>query len=110
MSYHDILDPGRREAAWSHLDIRTWHGDTDYMYFKTIFDSVNLYDGSVTLEFLYTRGEHEDSVRSSLNESIRNVISRYAQDVPEADRRTDLLTKMEIEGRVTISPLPEYGT
>lgn len=110
MSYHGILDP---VGDGKPLD-RIWifghgMGDADYTYFKTIFDSANLYDGSVTLEFLYTQGDHEDSVRSSLNESIRNIITRYAQDVPEADRRTDLLTKMEIEGRLTIRPLPEYG-
>lgn len=109
MSYRGILDPA---GDGEPLD-RIWvfghgMGDADYTYFKTIFDAANLYDGSVTLEFLYTQGDDEDSVRATLNKSVRNIITRYARDVPEADRRTDLLTKMEIEGRLTIRALPEY--
>lgn len=110
MSYKGILDPAEDGRPLDRISIfGHGMGDADYTYFKTIFDAANLYDGSVNIEFLYTRGDYEDSVRASLNEGIRNIITRYEQDVPEADGRTDLLTKMEIEGRLTIRPLPEYG-
>lgn len=55
ISYYGILDSA---GDGKPLD-RIWifglgMGDVDYAYFKTIFDSSNLYDGSVTLEFPYT--------------------------------------------------------
>jgi hypothetical protein len=110
MSYQGVLDPAGDGKPLDCISIfGHGMGDADYTYFKTIFDAANLYDGSVNIEFLYTQGVDEDSVRASLNEGIRNIITRYEQDMPEAGRRTDLLTKMEIEGRLTIRPLPEYG-
>ncbi|WEV69378.1 AbiH family protein [Bifidobacterium sp. ESL0775] len=73
-------------------------GDADYSYFRTLFDDVDLVNGNTALMFLYT----DDSVRTDLNTNVTHLINKYASDLPSQNQRTDLMTKLMLEGRLSI--------
>lgn len=88
-------------------------GKADYSYFKYIFDETNVYDSSVELIFYYWPGSCEqDLVEKQLNErkyteTVVKLLNLYGVDSNAA--RDDIVTKLAIEGRLTILPDPSIA-
>lgn len=86
-------------------------GEADYSYFKYIFDETRIYTGPVKLIFYYWPGLCESNpVEKQLNERkytevIVKILNLYGKDSSLA--REDIVTKLAIEGRLTILPNPE---
>lgn len=83
-------------------------GDTDFNYFKSIFDAVNLYKGKVDLTFyvsIYNPNKKMEII-SEHEAKILNLLTKYSKtldNIKEDD--VSLFTKLLLEGRLNIKNL-----
>lgn len=82
-------------------------GDTDFSYFKSIFDSLNLYSGDVTLKFFVAiYDKNKEKIIDEFNHSVLRLLNRYSADLINVkDDDISLFTKLLLEGRLEIIPI-----
>lgn len=82
-------------------------GDTDFSYFKSIFDSLNLYSGDVILKFFVPiYDENKEKIIDEFNHNVLRLLSRYSADLINVkDGDISLFTKLLLEGRLEIIPV-----
>lgn len=83
-------------------------GDTDFNYFKSIFDSVNLYDSNVILTFYIAIFDQDDEmgIISDHESKILNLLNKYSEmSTILKDGDVSLFTKLLLEGRLKIEIL-----
>lgn len=86
-------------------------GDTDFNYFKSIFDAVNIYEEKVNLTFYIPIYDSNKKMKiiSEYEASILNLLTQYSKtlnNIKEDD--VSLFTKLLLEGRLNIKNL-EYS-
>lgn len=87
-------------------------GDTDFSYFKSLFDIVDLYDGNVCLTF-YIAIYDMNGRDTIINNSISNIIyflNKYSKMLTGVkDEDVSLFTKLLFEGRLKIETIQTWG-
>lgn len=78
-------------------------GQADYSYFKAIFDHIDLY-GSNTRLLFYFPSDHPD-IKDELYPQIANLLTSYGESMPDHSRGNNLMHKMLLEGRLSLSEL-----
>lgn len=78
-------------------------GQADYSYFKAIFDRIDLY-GSDTKLFFYYPSDHPN-IENELYPQITDLLTSYGESMPDHSRGSNLLHKLLLEGRLSLSEL-----
>lgn len=83
-------------------------GDTDFNYFKSIFDAVDLYGGNINLTFYIPifNQNIKTKIISEHESNILNLLTKYSKtlnNIKEDD--VSLFTKLLLEGRLHIQKL-----
>lgn len=86
-------------------------GKADYSYFQAIFDAVRLYESSTRLIFYFRPyGDFDETAaRNEMIDKAINLLSAYGETLDNKDHGKNLIHKLLIEGRLSVSLLP-YGT
>lgn len=83
-------------------------GDTDFNYFKSIFDEVNLYEGTVNLTFyipIYDISKRMQII-SEHESNILKLLTKYSKTLSKIkEDDVSLFTKLLLEGRLHIDIL-----
>ena len=88
-------------------------GKADYSYFKYIFDETSIYTRPIKLIFYYWPGLYKtDLVEKQLierqyTEKVVTLLNVYGKDSNLA--RGDIVTKLAIEGRLSVLPNPDIN-
>lgn len=85
-------------------------GDTDFSYFKSIFDSLNLYSGDIILKFFVPiYDENKEKIIDEFNHNVLRLLNRYSADLINVkDDDISLFTKLLLEGRLEIVPVETF--
>ena len=83
-------------------------GEADYSYFQAIFDTVRLYEGNTRLIFYFRphAGLDEAKARREMMEKAIKLLSAYGETLDNKDHGKNLIHKLLIEGRLSVSLLP----
>ena len=76
-------------------------GDADYSYYKTIFNSVDIFNSNIIIYILYKKDHEPDT------SSIYKLLNRYSDEVHNSSNvnsasRTDLLQQLLMEDRIRL--------
>lgn len=100
---------------------------SDYSYFQSIFDYIDLYDSNVILEFCfsvfggYETGDYTNEMRIRLEDEARtsikntqqinayNLINEYGSTLNNKDQGNNLLHKLLLENRLKIREIPKLS-
>lgn len=74
--------------------------EADYSYFQSIFDHVDLYEGTTALMFLYRPDGRYDG--SDLYLKVTKLINKYGDTLDNKDHGKNLLHKLILENRLSI--------
>lgn len=82
----------------------------DYSYFQAIFDYYNIYENTkVQIEFCYSKFTRcPSNLKSTYLRSVHALIETYGDTMSNKDKGANLLHKLLIERRITITELPEF--
>ena len=87
-------------------------GEADYSYFQAIFDSVKLYEGDTRLVFYFrphklSSGcmQDENCARKEMMEKVIRLLAAYGLTLDNKDHGKNLIHKLLIEGRLSVSLL-----
>lgn len=87
-------------------------GEADYSYFQAIFDSVKLYEGDTRLIFYFRphqlsngQMQEEEQARKEMMDKVIRLLSAYGLTLDNADHGKNLIHKLLIEGRLSVSLL-----
>lgn len=87
-------------------------GEADYSYFQALFDSVKLYEGDTRLVFYFrphklSSGymQDEDCARKEMMEKVIRLLTAYSLTLDNKDHGKNLIHKLLIEGRLSVSLL-----
>lgn len=85
-------------------------GEADYSYFQSIFDMVDLYQGETTLIFFWSRHSKEDGDQTQIKQfnQVTKLISEYGKTFSNKDHGKNLLTKLQMEGRLKLAEIPVH--
>ena len=72
----------------------------DYSYFQSLFDMVDLYNGSVKLFFYYRK--HSKSAERNMYDAVTRLLTTYGTTMDNKDHGKNLLHKLMLEGRISI--------
>ncbi|WP_137655384.1 AbiH family protein [Bifidobacterium moukalabense] len=78
-------------------------GRADYSYFKAIFDRIDLYGSDTRLLFYYP-SDHPN-IENELYPQITDLLTSYGESMPDRSRGNNLLHKLLLEGRLSLSEL-----
>lgn len=99
-----LLEPYRNGENFDTIKIYGHSlGQADYSYFKAIFDHIDLY-GSNTRLLFYFPSDHPD-IKDELYPQIANLLASYGESMPDHSRGNNLMHKMLLEGRLSLSEL-----
>ncbi len=79
----------------------------DYSYFQAIFDCYQIYSSNVNLIFYYSIYDlnRANEIKLDMVNKVMNLIESYASTLDNYDHRENLISKLIIEGRLTIEEL-----
>lgn len=90
-------------------------GPADYSYFRSLFDSVNLYGGNTKLIFYYKpsinedlQGKGEDPAKVKMVRKVSNLLNAYGHTLDNEDHGKNLMHKLLLEGRLSIRTVPGW--
>ncbi|EQC0676610.1 AbiH family protein [Listeria innocua] len=95
--YHDITDI----IFYGHS-----LGPADYAYFQSIFDYLDIYNNTIVLTFYYS--DYKENVREEQTIAVRNLIEEYGKTFDNKDKGKNLLHKLLLEERISITDLEIY--
>lgn len=87
-------------------------GEADYSYFQAIFDGLKLYEGNTRLIFFFrshSGGKDANSINDAREEMMGKAIcllSAYGATLENKDHGKNLVHKLLIEGRLSVTLLP----
>lgn len=79
----------------------------DYSYFQAIFDCYKLYSSHIKLVFYYSiyDSNRANEIKLDMVNKVMNLIESYASTLENPDHSGNLISKLIIEGRLTIEEL-----
>lgn len=95
-------------------------GEADYSYFQSIFDTVDLYHGKTTLIFFWSIPKEKDKKEDKKEKKeekrkeeqikqfnkVTKLLSEYGKTFSNKDHGKNLLTKLQLEGRLKLAEIP----
>ncbi|MEM0562440.1 AbiH family protein [Leuconostoc mesenteroides subsp. mesenteroides] len=79
-------------------------GSADYSYFQSIFDELDIYNREVYLFFYYSNYDEVDRGPEQY-ERVYQLMSDYGMSMQNVSQGKNLLHKMQLENRISITPL-----
>lgn len=80
-------------------------GESDYNYFKIMFDSLDLFNGNLKLEFWYSTDyakdqEEKEMIKSKYIEAVFLLLMRYEQGIKVSESDGYIFDKLRNQGRL----------